>query len=197
MLTEGMQRRWHAIPFAVLLFSTGCGGASDEQRADTTAPAAASSASAGPATPAPDACTFFTKAELESNVGWELRDGEREDATPGSSSCDFEMPPGMYRTRTFPNPPLPEPVGFSSIKVNTYPADPADFASARELLGPDYEEVSGVGNAAYFHGPDLLHVRVGNRGFSMRIYTNASAAADKAKVRDVMLTLGRLGASKL
>ena len=196
MLTEGMQRRWYTIPFAVVLISAGCGGAPDDKAGDAP-PAAAGRAAAAATGPVPDACTFFTRAELEANVGWELRDGDREDATPGSSSCDFEMPPGMYRTRTFPNPPLPQSVGFSSLKVNTYPADPGDFASARELLGPDYEEVSGVGDAAYFHGSDLLHVRVGNRGFSMRIYTNASTAADQAKVREVMLTLGRLGASKL
>jgi len=197
MPTEVMQRTSHGIPFVVLLFVTGCGGAPDEQRADATPPAAASSISAEPSGPVPDACTFFTRAELEANVGWELRDGEKEDAPPGLSSCDFEMPPQMSITRTFPNPPLPRSVDFSSLVINTHPADAAVFASARQQLGAAVEEVSGVGDAAYFNGPNQLHVRVGNRGFSLRIYTNASTAADLAKVREVMLTLGRLGASKL
>lgn len=56
MPTEGIQQAWHAIPFAVLLFFTGCGGAPDEQRADATPPAAASSTSAEASGPVPDAC---------------------------------------------------------------------------------------------------------------------------------------------
>lgn len=145
----------------------------------------------------PDACAFFARAELEANVGWELRDGEKEDAPPGFSSCDFAMPPQMSITRTFPNPPLPQSVGFSSLMINTHPSDASRFASARQQLGAAVKEVSGVGDAAYFNGPNQLHVRVGNRGFSLRIYTRASTDADWATVREVMLTLGRLGASKL
>ena len=53
------------------LFLTVCGGAPDEQRADATPP---------PRPPylrrslraVPDACTFFSRTELETNVGWEL-----------------------------------------------------------------------------------------------------------------------------
>jgi hypothetical protein len=43
----------------------------------------------------------------------------------------------------------------------------------------------------------MLYVRVGSRGFSVRLYTDAQAEADRARVRDVMVTLGRMGASKL
>jgi hypothetical protein len=46
-------------------------------------------------------------------------------------------------------------------------------------------------------GGDMLYVRVGNLGFSLRIYTNAGNEADWARVREVMLKLGRLGASRL
>jgi hypothetical protein len=41
------------------------------------------------------------------------------------------------------------------------------------------------------------HSARGNRGFSLRIYTNAGNEADWARVREVMLKLGRLGSSRL
>jgi hypothetical protein len=57
--------------------------------------------------------------------------------------------------------------------------------------------VAGVGDAAFYNGLDMLYARVGNRGFSVRLYTNAQTEADRARVRDVMMTLGRKGADKL
>jgi hypothetical protein len=54
-----------------------------------------------------------------------------------------------------------------------------------------------LGDAAFYNGLDMLYVRVGSRGFSVRLYTDAQDEADRARVRDVMMTLGRTGASKL
>ena len=43
-------------------------------------------------------------------------------------------------------------------------------------------DVPGVGDDAYLNGPDLLFVRVGNRGFSVRIYTDAGTDANRVRV---------------
>ena len=172
-----------------------CGGDANETPA--AEPSARPDAAPTAAAAVPEACGFFARGELEEIVGWELRDGEVDDMPPGSDACDFAAPPQMYVTRTFPNPPLPQSVGFSSVTITTYPADPQNFALNREIVGPQGEEPSGLGDAAFYNGLDMLYVRVGSRGFSVRLYTDAQAEADRARVRDVMMTLGRVGASKL
>ena len=184
----------YLLPVALLLLAARCGG-----DAETPTPEASAGPDAPPAAAAdiPEACGFVARGELEEIVGWELREGEAEDMPPGSYACDFATPPQMYVTRTFPNPPLPQSVGFSSVKIATYPADPETFALNREIVGPQGEELAGLGDAAFYDGFDMLYVRVGNRGFSVRLYTDAQAEADRARVRDVMMTLGRIGASKL
>ena len=183
-------------PLALLFVLAACASDAPGDGATADVPDAAAGEVAAVAADVPDACTFFTRAELEERLGWELREGEREEQ-PGGTQCDFEMPAGMYITRTFPNPPLPQSVGFSSINVNTHGSTAATFDEFRQQLGADAEEVPGIGDGAYFYGRDMLYVRVGNRGFSLRIYTNASSDADWAKVREVMLDLARLGASRL
>lgn len=183
------------FPLTLLLLAAQCGGDAEK----TPAPEASASPDAAPAAGGdiPEACSFVARGELEEAVGWELRDGEADDMPPGSYACDFATPPQMYVTRTFPNPPLPPSVGFSSVKITTYPADPESFALNREIVGPQGEELAGLGDAAFYNGLDMLYVRVGSRGFSVRLYTDAQAEADRARVRDVMMTLGRVGASKL
>jgi hypothetical protein len=183
------------LPLTLLVLTAQCGGDADE----VPAPEASASPDAAPtaAGDIPEACGFLARGELEEIVGWELRDGEANDMSPGSYACDFSTPPQMYVTRTFPNPPLPQSVGFSSVTITTYPADPQTFAMNRELVGPQGEEVGGLGDAAFYNGLDMLYVRVGSRGFSVRLYTDAQDEADRARVRDVMMTLGRTGASKL
>jgi hypothetical protein len=145
----------------------------------------------------PDACAFIDRAQLEEIIGRELREGERKDAPPGLSECDFETPPLLYVTRTFPDPALPESTGFSSIKINTHPANPQNFIEFRQTLGAAAEDVPGIGDGAYFYGPDLLYVRVGTRGFSLRMYASPENDSDRTRTREVMLRLAALGASKL
>ena len=145
----------------------------------------------------PNACTFFSHSELESAVGWQLRDGKAKDAPPGTFECDFVTPPLAYVTKTFPNPPIPKSAGFSSIKVHTHPSTPKTFIEGRKILGAAAEDVPGIGDAAYFNGPNLVYVRVGDRAFSLRTYTDANTASDKARVRDATLNLAKLGAAKL
>jgi hypothetical protein len=145
----------------------------------------------------PDACTFISRAELEAQVGWELREGRTKDAEPGHSECDFEHPPEAYITRTFPNPPVPRSADFSSIKIHTNPVTAASFAEFRKGIGASGEDVAGIGDGAYFYGINLLYVRVGNKGFSIRMYMDPKNDADRAAIKNSMLSLARLGVSKL
>jgi hypothetical protein len=160
--------------------------------AGTGQPAVAAAASV------PDACTFIPKTELEALLGWELREGKRRDMPPGLSQCDFETPPQMYVTRRFNNPPLPEAAGFSSVTITTNPTSPETFAESRRLMQADAEDVPGIGDAAYFNGPAMIYVRVGNRGFSIRLHVNApSTAAGRARLREVISSLAHAAVAKL
>jgi hypothetical protein len=146
----------------------------------------------------PDACTFIPKAELERLVGRELRDGKQRTMPPGLFQCDFETPPQMYVTRRFDNPPLPEAPGFSSVTITTNPTSPNTFAESRRLMQADAEDVPGIGDGAYLNGPAMIYVRVGNRGFSIRLHVNTpSTAAGRTRLREVMLSLARAGVAKL
>jgi hypothetical protein len=183
---------------AGLLGLPGCGRSGDDQPASNETPAAAvSNRPTAAAAEVPEACTLFSRAELEEIVGWELREGEADDAPDGISICDFESPPRLYVTRTFPDPALPPSVDFSSLTINTHSADAERFADFRLMLGDQAEDVPGIGDGAYFSGPDLLYVRVGDLGFSARIYTNAGTDADWSRVREVMLQLARLGEARM
>jgi hypothetical protein len=172
--------------------------AGDTKTADGEVSRITSSSSAPTATGnIPNACTFFSHAELESAVGWQLRAGKAKDAPPGTFECSFEKPQDMYITKTYPNPPIPKSADFTSLTVHTHPVDPKRFAEFRKNLGAAAEDVPGIGDGAYFYGPNLLYVRVGESGFSLRTYTSATSAADKARVREATLSLAKLGASKL
>jgi hypothetical protein len=159
---------------------------------------------AGKSTPAratssvPDACSFIPKAELERLIGRELRDGKPKDMPPGLYQCDFTTPPKMYVKRQFNNPPLPEAAGFSSVVITTNPTTPSTFAESRRVMQANAEDVTGVGDAAFFNGPAMIYVRVGNRGFSIRLHVNAPTTdAGRARLKDVMLSLARAGVARL
>lgn len=190
MLTEKVSRMRILVPFFALFLAAACGGGGSDVAAVEETPSAATA-------DIPDACTFFSRAELEQTVGWQLDEGESEELPAGFSKCDFDTPPRIDVTRTFPDPALPQSVGFSSLLVSTHISDAQSFDEFRQMLGPDAEDAPGIGDGAYFYGPDMLYVRVGNRGFSLRIHTDAASDADWARVREVMLTLARLGASRL
>jgi hypothetical protein len=202
MPKTNLARILFVVPMSVFLVSAGCSGSKGDSAPEVAA--AGESSTANDAAPAdlssvkvPDACSFIPREELEAAVGCQLRDGVVKDAPPGFYKCDFTMPPGMSTTKTFPNPPLPESANFGSLIVNTNPVTEANFAESRRLIGPAGEDVQGIGDAAYFYGPALIYVRVGNRGFSIRVYADPKTDSDKAKLREVMLSLARLGVTKL
>jgi hypothetical protein len=145
----------------------------------------------------PDACTFIPKEELERLIGRELRDGKRKDMPPGLFQCDFTTPPQMYVKRRFNNPPLPDAAGFSSVVITTNPTTPGTFAESRRTMQPN-EDVPGIGDGAFLYGPAMIYVRVGNRGFSIRLHVNApSTDAGRTRLREVMLSLARAGVARM
>ena len=147
---------------------------------------------------AQDACTFIPKAELEKLVGYELRDGRPKDASPGLSQCAFQTPPGASVTRKFDNPALPAAAGFDSITVTTFPTTAATFAQSRKLAQADATDVPGIGDGAYLNGPAMIFVRVGSRGFSIRVYVNTPTTdGGRARLREVMVSLARAGVGRV
>jgi hypothetical protein len=190
-------RSFRTAALGSLLFSV-CSGHAAETRPGKRPSAAGERPAAAAAVSVPDACTFIPKAELESLIGRELREGKRRDMPPGFFQCDFATPPQMSVTRRFNNPPLPEAAGFSSVTITTNPTSPNTFAESRRLMQADAEDVPGIGDAAYLYGPAMIYVRVGNRGFSIRLHVNTpSTEAGRARLRAVMLSLARAGVAKL
>jgi hypothetical protein len=179
---------------AATLALASCGGQDSAQTANPAEPNDVASTSAS--TQIPDACTFFAKAELEAAVGQELRDGEPQSAQEGST-CRFRKQFGSKAAKAFPDPALPASLGFTSMTIATSPHDPDAVAQIRELDPEAFDGVPGLGDDSYFLGPNLLHVNVGRRGFSVRIDPDARSAEDRANVRDAILALGRSGAARL
>lgn len=199
-MREEARRAWVPISFAVLFMSAGCsGGKAEKPVVSETSATTSSTLTPASTAPVPDACTLFSRLELEPFVGWELGEGSPREAGPGSFNCDFKSP--RYTKHELPNPPLPKSVGFSSITINTHSADPKGFEDFRKDLGASAKDAPGIGDGAYFYGSDMLYVRVGNRGLSVRVYTDTEtdelSDADKALVHDAMMKIGKAGASKM
>ena len=178
-----------SLPFSVLILACAISWVS---------PASRLRAEPRDAVQANDACAFIPKAELESLVGRELRDGVKKDVAPPQSQCAFQTPPDAYVKKKFDNPALPSASGFDSLTVTTFQTTVATFANSRKTMGNGSPNIPGVGDEAFLSGPAMIFVRVGTRGFSIRVYVNEPTTdAGKTRLREVMLTLGRAGAAKL
>ncbi len=206
MLVNEAPRSRILILITVLLLVAGCGGSSDPDPVSNAATevdgtAAVSDQVSAPkaetVVDVPDACVLFDRMELERTLGWELYDPEPDELPPGLYACDFGSPPLFYATRKYPNPALPETIGFSSLNVNTNITDAESFEEFRQMIGEAGEDVPGIGDGAYFYGFDMIYGRVGAKGFSMRIYTAADTDEERALVREMMLTLARQAAARL
>lgn len=175
-----------------------CGGDSDRTNRRESTPASVELDIAAASIDVPDACTFIPKAELERLVGRELSEGNSREVPTGFSQCEFETPTQFNVTRKFENPALPESSGFDSIMVTTSLSTRSSFSEFREGLGTSAKDVQGIGDGAYFHGPAVIYVRVGNRGFTIRLQVDGpETEADRARLRATMLSLAKLGTSKL
>lgn len=209
MRVEKTPRSCFLIPITALLLVAGCGGGSDSDPAsdattdatDASEMTAISDEDSAPqaetVAEVPDACVLFDRMELERTLGWELYDPDPDDMPPGLYACSFGSPPLFYATRKYPDPALPESIGFSSLTINTHPSTVESFQEFRAMIGEGGEDVPGIGDGAYFYGYDMIYGRVGGKGFSMRIYTAAETDEDRALVREMMLTLARNAAAKL
>ena len=138
----------------------------------STAQTPATDSAASSAKPA-DPCTFITRDELQSALGYTLEPGVR---TQGEPSCRFASSSGDTVIIALPTANVTE----------------ADFNSWRQMAGASAEPVTGVGDAAYFWGP-RLYVRVGAKTFTISI-------ADKdltPQLRAGLTTLGQTGAARI
>lgn len=181
---------------AALLACAGCGGRDVGSESNLVAGTTGNETTAAPTIP--DSCTFFAKGDLETALGRQLRDGDPQSVPEGAgSSCVFKKQLGRDATRTFAVPALPAAVAFGSVTISTSPADPEAVAQIRRLDPAAFDDVPGLGDDAYFLGPNLLHVRVGNRSFSARIDPEARSPEEQAELRKVLVSLGRQGVSRL
>jgi len=189
-----MRDYWLLVAASAVL-TVGCG---KSEPATETGSGAAATATAAIEGKLIDACTFLAKADLEPLVGHELRGGEPRDASPPMSQCSFETPTGSATTRTFPNPPLPDAAGFSQLTVTTFPTTKETFAQSRNEMGAGSPVVTGIGDEAFFSGPAMIFVRKDGQGFSVRAYVDEPKTdAGRAKLQEVMISLGEAGAAKL
>ena len=119
-----------------------------------------------------DPCTFFTKAELESAVGYPLGP-----AKPGRGEP----------TCRFPNPTR----GTVTVRAGDL-VTPAQFDSLKLYTGTDIEPVSGIGDKAFLWGA-RIYVLSGNR----QLMVNLDKHDLTPEVRATLTSLGKLGVPRL
>jgi hypothetical protein len=156
------------VALVFCLTGVGCDGAGDEQGM-----IGAEDQLVDGVVEIPDACTFLSREEIGAAIGTSVGEGERELQPIGASEC-------VYSNMT------------SSVTVNTHPSDDQQFDEFRSMIGAEAEPISDIGDEAYFWGPQLIYVRVANRGFSLRINEDLGE-----RLRPAMLELAGAGAAKL
>jgi len=119
-----------------------------------------------------DPCTFFTKAELESAVGYPLGPAKPVRNEP---------------TCRFPNPTR----GTVTVRAGDL-VTPAQFDSLKLYTGPDIEAVSGIGDKALLWGA-RIYVLSGNR----QLMINLDKHELTPDVRTTLLSLAKLGVPRL
>lgn len=119
-----------------------------------------------------DPCTFFTKAELESAVGYPLGPSK---PVKGEPTCRFPNP--TRGTVTVRAGDLVTPAGFDSLKLYT---------------GPDIEPVSGIGDKAMLWGA-RIYVLSGNR----QLMINFDKHELTPESRAALTSLAKLGVPRL
>ncbi len=173
-MTTDFPRRWASVAGIVLMLVAiaGCGddsSSTDETTATTasgasspsTAPSVASSApSGGSADTTEGACKYVTTAEASALAGSPVKPGVARSVTTGPvpfAYCDFIFDPG--------NAP-----GVTVAVADLLGNGPSLFDQFRqsESSGSDYQEVTGVGDEAFFAGTNL-NVRKGDTGLILYV----------------------------
>lgn len=185
-----------AVALAASVLFAACGGDDGTEIAGDSSElpeAAADEAADDAPQDLPDACTFLSLEEISTAIGRQVDEGELQTEVEGMTTCRFATATGMETTETYDDPAIPETsVGSVTVAVNT--SNPEEFDLFEESLGAEAEAVSGIGDDAYFWGSNLLYVRVGDSGFSIRIEADG---ADEQKVSAAILDLAGSGAAKL
>jgi hypothetical protein len=119
-----------------------------------------------------DACTFFSKAELEAAFGVPFAPPK-----PGRNepTCRF------YNSNT----------GSVTVRAGE-PISAQDFDALREEIGAEAETVNGIGEGAYLWG---ARIYVRNNGRQLMI--NVSTGQLTPQLRTALTSLGKLGAPRL
>ncbi len=121
----------------------------------------------------PDACTLLTPDVTMAAIGSSVGLGGRVATVGEGIECEYR---GATRTLT----------------IRTFESDPQRFHEDRALIGAEVERVSGVGDEAYFWGPQVIYVRVGLVGFSLRVDNDQGGRA-----RTTLLDLARAASARL
>jgi hypothetical protein len=119
-----------------------------------------------------DACTLFSKSELESAFGVPFGPPKKGRGEP---TCRF------YNSTT----------GSVTVRAGEQ-VSTADFDALREQIGAEAERVSGIGESAYFWGPKLY---VLNAGRQLVLYVSTDRLTPQ--LRTTLTSLGKLGAPRL
>jgi hypothetical protein len=119
-----------------------------------------------------DPCTFFSKAELESAVGYPLGPAK---PVRGEPTCRF------------PNPTR----GTVTVRAGDV-VTPAQFDSLKLYTGPDIEPVSGIGDKALLWGARIYALE-GNR----QLMINLDKHELTPDVRAALTSLAKLGVTRL
>ena len=119
-----------------------------------------------------DPCTFFTKGELESAVGYPLGPAKR---VRGEPTCRF------------PNPTR----GTVTVRAGDL-VTPAQFDSLKLYTGSDIEPVSGIGDKAFLWGA-RIYALAGNR----QLMVNLDKHELTPDVRTALTALAKLGVTRL
>ena len=196
-----MKAVWTVTIAALALLGAACGGG-DDTAASGSDRTTATEADGGSETDddtneaggdVPDACSLFDVEEISAAIGREVGPGEPENTPDDASSCRFETLVGLSTSTTYDDPAIAESF-LGSVTVSTARSSAEEFDELEEMLGDEAEAETGIGDDAYFWGENILYVRVGGRGLTVRIEADE---ADGAAVRAAVVQLGELGASRL
>lgn len=126
-----------------------------------------------------DACSFFTKAEVESVLGIPLKDPEKKE-----DNC-------MYESK--------DPASFTYLLVTTFPVKKnarEEFETAIKEIGKHarINDVQRVGDRAYLVELNTLYILKGDAWIALNIISSVKKSKE---ILDLLSTLGPKAASRM